>query len=94
VVSNIFISHFSNLYNMQCPRNASEEMSIYNKVIKHRRSSTEHTSKNAPVSPSYSLGLGFLDEACFTRDGVFNLHNACIWNNKNPYPFRHYNYQQ
>jgi len=35
--------------------------------------------------PDFTLKIIFTDEACFTRDGVFNFRNSHVWSDENPH---------
>jgi hypothetical protein len=39
------------------------------------------------------LHILWTDEACFTREGVFNVHNSHLWAQDNPHAIRERGYQ-
>jgi hypothetical protein len=41
----------------------------------------------------FSHNILWTDEACFTRDGVFNVHNSHLWARDNPHAIRKRGYQ-
>lgn len=41
--------------------------------------------QQSTLTPSFSANVLFTDEATFTRDGMFNLHNSHVWATSNPY---------
>lgn len=56
-----------------------------------RFSSPYGTSNKLLYSPTSLRGyVLFKDEATFTREGVFNSHNAHVWDYDNPYATRHH----
>lgn len=36
-------------------------------------------------SPAFASNILWTDEACFARDGFFNVHNSHIWSDENPH---------
>lgn len=44
--------------------------------------------------PNFLRSILFTDEAGFTRDGVFNVHNTHIWSDENPHAIRESHHQQ
>jgi hypothetical protein len=41
-----------------------------------------HQSREKPDFPAVVL---FMDEACFTQEGIFNSHNSHVWADANPH---------
>jgi hypothetical protein len=48
------------------------------------KSSCKYISANVPLL-KYSLILSFFDEACSTRNGILNFHNAFVWEDEDCY---------
>lgn len=44
--------------------------------------------------PGFVRTILFTDESCFTREGVFNIHNSHIWSNENPNEYIVRSYQR
>jgi hypothetical protein len=45
------------------------------------------------VSSFFLHNILWIDEACFTRDGAFNVHNSHLWARDNPHAIREHGYQ-
>jgi len=50
-----------------------------------------HQSREKPNFPAMVV---FTDEACFTREGIFNSHNSYVWADTNPHASSFYCQQQ
>lgn len=46
------------------------------------------------LDPTFVNRILVTDEACFTRNGVYNSHNAHIWAEENPHAIRQVHFQQ
>ena len=50
----------------------------------HRLNFCEWLLTQEENQPGFVQTILFTDESCFTREGVFNIHNSHIWSSENP----------
>ncbi|KOC66835.1 Histone-lysine N-methyltransferase SETMAR [Habropoda laboriosa] len=68
---------------------------------KYKRAHTMHSKDKIPRmeysrwllgeiarNPSFCRFVLWTDEACFTREGCFNVHNSHVWDDENPFAVR------
>lgn len=46
------------------------------------------------ADPDFFDNILWTDESCFTRNGIFNIHNIHSWNFDNPHEIRRHNFQR